>query len=116
MARYKQFALKFTENQIAVIKRLLAGERLIRHRVRYINVRGCSPSEGAYEYQNGDKAPYMAITPLISQDIVKEQRTDRTAIIGYLSYAYAYSISEDVTRGIMDSVTPSGKSLISFLY
>ena len=116
MARYKQFALKFTKNQIDVIRRLLAGESLTRCRVRFIHVRGCSPSDGTYDYQNGDKAPYMAITPLISQDIVKERRKDETLIIGYHSYTYAYTLSEDVIRGILDSVTPSGKSLISFIY
>lgn len=115
MARFKAFKLTLTKNQVEVVKRLFFGEKMTRCRVRFIHVRGCSPSNGTYDYANGDKAPYSAVESLKDKGIIKEERTHETLIFGYHDYTYLYRVSESVIDGIMASFTPTGKSLLNYL-
>jgi hypothetical protein len=116
MAKFKAFTLKFTQNQIAVIRRLFSGEKMTRYRIRFSMCRGIRASQGTYDFANGGRAPYTSVESLKSQGVIREKREDETLVLGFHDYTYAYSLSEDVIRGIMDSVTPTGKSLLNFIF
>ena len=116
MAKYKQFTLNLTKNQIVVIRRLLSGERLTRYRVRFSMCTSIRASHGTYKYANGDKAPRSSVESLKDKGIVKELRVDETLILGYHDYTYAYVISEEIIKGIMASFTPKGNSILTFIY
>lgn len=73
-------------------------------------------SHGTYDYKNGDKAPYSSVESLKDKGIIKERRIEETLVLGFHDYTYAYAISEEVIKGIMETFTPTGKSLLTFIY